>query len=263
MEITREAVLQWMVQERRSNTWLADQCGVTKQAVSNWLSEGSPRPISSSAQIIIRRLMEMDAAASEAKPPHTLVIEFEDDDYSAIENAALQSQQTIRDWAKDTLLTIAEVDPDKFAQFISTTLPTVKQSLTVANLPDGGKAFEIPLLRAAAGSPIIADAETIEVERNHGTGRFMLELRGDSMEPKFRDKERIILHDKTTLKRPVLKYGEFYLFVHNESSTFKQWQKNDDGQKVLRSVNPVYKDIIANESTEWIGWYDPADNLKI
>jgi phage repressor protein C with HTH and peptisase S24 domain len=119
--------------------------------------------------------------------------------------------------------------------------------------------MEIPLLRAAAGSPLIADAEMVEVERDYGVGRFLLELRGDSMEPRFMDKQRIVMRDKNTLKRPLLKYGELYAFVVDGRISFKQWAKGEDG-KVLRSLNAAYPDIPLNEETDWIGWYDPKDN---
>jgi SOS-response transcriptional repressor LexA len=119
---------------------------------------------------------------------------------------------------------------------------------------------EVPLLRAAAGYPILADAEMVETTDDLGPGRFLLELRGDSMEPRFRDRQRVILRDRSTLKRPVLKYGEFYCFIHDGAACFKQWAKDKEGRKVLRSLNPEHPDIPADEQTEWLGWFDPADN---
>ncbi|RYD62835.1 MAG: hypothetical protein EOP83_13610 [Verrucomicrobiaceae bacterium] len=119
---------------------------------------------------------------------------------------------------------------------------------------------EVPLLRAAAGYPILADAELVAPDRELGEGRFMLELRGDSMEPRFHDRQRIVLRDKATLKRPVLKYGEFYCFVHEGAATFKQWAKDKQSRKVLRSLNPEHPDIPADEQTQWIGWFDKEDN---
>lgn len=119
---------------------------------------------------------------------------------------------------------------------------------------------EVPLLRAAAGIPILADAEMVQPDRNLGKGRFFLELRGDSMEPRFLDRQRVVLRDKATLRRPVLKYGELYCFVHDGAACFKKWAKDGDGTKVLRSLNPEHPDILADELTEWIGWFDPADN---
>jgi hypothetical protein len=268
MDITRETVLKWLEDQRRSHTWLAEQCGKTIQAVSNWLREKNPQAISASAKITIAKLMAEDAAANEAKPPHSLVLEFNDDDYESIENAALRSNKSIRNWAKDTLVGIADVDVVALAKFLGGrdhltiyTQPEEPISKIAENeIPYRVHSFEIPLLRAAAGFPIIADAEIVEVEKDYGQGRFLLELRGDSMEPQFNDRQRVVLRDKSTLKRPVLKYGEFYAFVHNGSTTFKMWAKDKSGNKVLRSLNPEHADIPADENTDWIGWFDAEDN---
>jgi SOS-response transcriptional repressor LexA len=119
---------------------------------------------------------------------------------------------------------------------------------------------EVPLLRAAAGAPILADAEMVQPDHDLGKGRFLLELRGDSMEPRFLDRQRVVLRDKATLRRPLLKYGQFYCFLHEGAATFKEWAKDDQGRKVLRSLNPEHSDIPADEQTEWIGWFDAADN---
>lgn len=121
--------------------------------------------------------------------------------------------------------------------------------------------IELPLLRAAAGAPILSDAEMVEVDQDYGAGRFVLELRGDSMEPNFHNRQRIIMREKSSLRRPVLKYGELYAFIVDGLITFKQWAKDKKtGDKVLRSLNPEHADINADENTDWIGWYDVADN---
>ena len=111
MEITRETVNQWLDDTRRGREWLADQCGVRISAVGNWLNKkGDARAIPAEHQITIRRLMDEDAAAQSAKPPHALLLEFGDADYSAIEGAALSARQTIREWARDTLIDAAQMD---------------------------------------------------------------------------------------------------------------------------------------------------------
>lgn len=122
------------------------------------------------------------------------------------------------------------------------------------------KVFCIPFLHLAAGSPIVADAEMIEVDKDYGKGRFMIQLHGNSMEPHFKDGQRIVLRDKSKLSRPLLKYGQMYAFIHNGSATFKVWAKDKAGNKVLRSLNPDYADIPVDEDTDWIGWYDETDN---
>ena len=136
----------------------------------------------------------------------------------------------------------------------------VAQPLAMAKSKASSKVFYIPFLHLAAGSPIVADAEMMEVDKDHGKGRFMIELHGDSMEPQFKDGQRIVLRDKAKLSRPLLKYGQMYAFIHNGSGTFKVWAKDKAGNKVLRSLNPDYADIPVEEDTDWIGWYDETDN---
>ena len=132
MKITKELVINWLEKERRSRSWLAEKCQVSKQAVSNWLSENNPQGISASAQLIIQKLMEEDEAAAAAKPPHNLVIEFNDEEYQPIERAALRSGQSIREWAKDALNDIAGADVTSIYQRIK---DQESQRLAVAEDP--------------------------------------------------------------------------------------------------------------------------------
>lgn len=112
MKIDRDTVTQWLERERRSQKWLAKQCGVTDQAVSNWLREKNPRAISDKGKIIIRGLMEEDAAREQSKPAHHIVLDFNDSDFEAIEKAALRENETVRQWAKRTLNGIASVSAE-------------------------------------------------------------------------------------------------------------------------------------------------------
>lgn len=116
MEITRETVNQWLEEMRRDRDWLSDKCGVGVAAVGHWLNKkGEARPIPAEHQITIRALMEEDAAASQASPPHNLVLEFDDDEYAIIEQAALLGPETVREWAKRTLNEAASSDMEAIA----------------------------------------------------------------------------------------------------------------------------------------------------
>lgn len=115
MEVTRETVLAWLETTRRSQTWLADQCGVSKQAVSNWLREKNPQPISAAAQISIWKLMEADQATPAEKPAQNLVLEFTDEEFATIGRAALASNELVPQYAKRVLNEIAGEDVARLA----------------------------------------------------------------------------------------------------------------------------------------------------
>lgn len=115
MDITRETVNQWLEDNRRSQIWLAEKCSLSKQAVSNWLRDKNPVPISSSAQIIIRRLMEEDAAKTQSKAPQNLVLEFAQADFDNICKAAAALGQVPREWAQFQLADIAALDVEALA----------------------------------------------------------------------------------------------------------------------------------------------------
>ena len=110
MKIIRDTVIKWLTEKNKSQSWLAEKCSVSDQAVSNWLRENNYRPISATAQITIRKLMDEDTAAALAAPPHTLVLEFNSKQYAPIEQAALQNHETVREWAKRTLNEATEAD---------------------------------------------------------------------------------------------------------------------------------------------------------
>ena len=118
MEINRDTVLEWLTNERRSQSWLASQCEVSDQAVSNWLREKNARPISANAQIVIRSLMEEDAAKTQAKPLQNLVLEFSDEEYKAIGRAALMANQLVPDWTKAVLNSAANEDMEALAELV-------------------------------------------------------------------------------------------------------------------------------------------------
>lgn len=78
--------------------------------------------------------MEEDAAKASAKPPHNLVLEFPDDQYSPIEQAALANNETVREWAKRSLNEAASADMETIAAEITqgnvpVSLPNAPQSM--------------------------------------------------------------------------------------------------------------------------------------
>lgn len=92
------------------------------------------------------------------------------------------------------------------------------------------------------------------------------------MEPKFKNGSRVVLRSRPTLRRPFLKKGDIYLFsvggqnllkVYNSRKATAEeiesgisYKSPDGSQKVrlLKSLNPAHKDIVAAEDVDWIGW---------
>ena len=131
------------------------------------------------------------------------------------------------------------------------------------------------------GKVIPADGDTYAPTRKLGTGRFAVQLHGDSMEPGHLNGTTVILRERDSLKKPVLKRGEIYPFDLAGEKTLKLYESRiateaeieqgityasplDDRTKVrvLRSINPDYPEIvITNEDVQWLGWLDKKDNI--
>ncbi|HEX7261883.1 MAG TPA: S24 family peptidase [Luteolibacter sp.] len=243
MDITRETVNEWLeAHPGRGREWLAEQCGVGVAAIGHWLNKkGDARPIPAEHQITIRKLMEEDAAASQAKPPHTLVLEFDDSEYAAVEKAALKTPETIREWAKRLLNEAADLDVAAF-----TTQILHPELAPAEHWPDlyGG---------VAAGGQIATDAsqEPVHVSKAYPDDHYLLRVFGQSMEPKIADGSLIVVkrwHDKGFPKK-----GAIVVYSDSHGSTLKEfaYRKAKAGEDadafgnvpVLRSLNKAFKDV--------------------
>lgn len=255
----KDEVKAWLKRLSLSRDWLADKIGVSKRTVDNWLSSSIDIPERSAA--MIRQIMDDSEKMAEGISTNIFSVECTLDQFRRFSRAALEDGMILEDWALQIL------DEEARAHFAKESHQDDGQETARTDINDTTyrtlnlQIIELPLLRAAAGAPILGDEEMVEVDRDYGHGRFLLELRGDSMAPRFQDRQRIVMRHKSTLKRPVLKYGELYAFVVDGLVTFKQWAKDKQtGERVLRSLNPEHADIVADEATDWIGWFDPADN---
>lgn len=242
----------WMDLNQFTSETLAPVIGKSAGTIANWRSIGVPERRSVRAFLAEFMANYTPPFFSDEPATSTIRVEFSDEDLDLVSRAAGIVDTPLREFIRRSAVHRAR-------ESMATRLPAEP---AIIPAPESViHSFTVRLLRAAAGIPILADAEPVEVERELGKGRFLLELRGDSMAPRFRDKQRVILRDKATLKRPVLRYGDFYCFVHNGAAAFKQWAKDGEGRKVLRSLNAAeHPDIPADEDTDWIGWFDPKDN---
>lgn len=158
--------------------------------------------------------------------------------------------------------------------------PPVKAAASLDTDADRIIAFpEIPLLHAAAGEPFSADRDTYTPTRQTGPGRFAVQLHGSSMTPRYPDGTVVILRERDSLKNPVLKKGEIYLFdiegektlkiygsrpaTKTEIATGHTYTSPADGKtkvRILKSLNPDFPEIRVTEEVSWLGWLDKGDN---
>lgn len=249
MEITRETVNDWMDAHHRDRDWLAEKCKVGVRAVGNWLNKkGEARPIPAEHQITIAALMREDEAASQLKPPHNLVLEFTDSEYSPIERAALGKRLTVREWAKKALEEAAGLDVESFVASLDNVHPMPRKAHVLA----------------AAGSPITA--EVLDWDQGDVV---QVKISGLSMVPLLNDGDVIEMRHKKTSRSEYMKKGLIYLVAYDGGYTVKRYNTRkataeeqgeewvEDGRvKVLESINPDFPEIIIKQPLEWVAWLD-------
>lgn len=202
--------------------------------------------------------MEEDAAKSSAKPPHNLVLEFDDAQYTPIEQAALAARETVREWAKRTLNEAASMDVQDFASSI---IPIDR----VAEEPTPYRFTPRPNILAAAGSPIAA--EIMDMDGVDDT--IQVRIHGLSMEPKLHDGDVITMRHKRVSRNPWMKKGLIYLVQYDGGYTVKRYntrpaRAEEKGEewaeggkvKVLQALNPSFPEIIIKEPVEWVAWLE-------
>ena len=79
-----------------------------------------------------------------------------------------------------------------------------------------------------------------------GEHNFGLKIKGDSMEPEFKEGEVVVI---SPTAKPE---NSDYIIVknHEEEATFKQYKRYDN-TKILHPLNPKYNDIILNKDKEY------------
>jgi repressor LexA len=125
--------------------------------------------------------------------------------------------------------------------------PVMEQELT--------NIIKIPLMpsKASAGTgAILSDdySEEIEVDISvYPKADFAVQIAGDSMQPKYLDKDIVLVH-----KQPALLNNQIGIFMLNGEGYIKKYTVSADGSSVtLVSLNPKYRDILI----------DPSDNFRI
>lgn len=126
---------------------------------------------------------------------------------------------------------------------------TPKKSRAVRSLPEGFERKEIPLfdlpVSAGPGEYLDTDASSsdsikINVTSLTSTVDFAVRVNGDSMEPKFKSGDVLLVEETNSIE-----YGELGIFILDGDGYFKKYM----GDR-LRSLNPEYGDILLDQFEE-------------
>ncbi len=122
-----------------------------------------------------------------------------------------------------------------------------KKAEILRKLPEGFERREIPLydLPVSAGVGEFLDGDSsesikINVTSSVATAAFAVKVNGDSMEPKFKSGDILLVEEANSVE-----YGELGIFVLDGQGYFKKFA----GDRLL-SLNPEYGDILLNQFSE-------------
>jgi repressor LexA len=125
----------------------------------------------------------------------------------------------------------------------------VQQAESKAAAEPRTRFIEMYYLPVSAGSGVYMDSnirqkEMIEIPVNEKTAKanFILTVKGDSMEPKYSDGDKILIQSM-----PCVDYGQLGIFIVNDGVYFKKF-----GKEGLESLNPKYPIVKVNECDSFI-----------
>ena len=153
-------------------------------------------------------------------------------------------QQTVNSWCIGVNIPRANTI-QKIADYFGVGLNDLLEPRKLNVLNRGVK---IPVLgRVQAGLPVEAIEEIIDYEeidvKLAGTGEFFgLQIRGNSMEPKFSDGDVVIVK-----KQPDVESGQIAVVIVNGSDATVKRIKKINGGIMLISLNPAYEPMFYSE----------------
>lgn len=150
------------------------------------------------------------------------------------------SRSTIAMWETGA----SQPDNDSIIRLSNTLHVTTDYLLGTSNIPDWpfSSGVQIPVLgEVRAGLPIeavenIIDYEEIDAELARGGEYFALRIVGDSMEPRIREGDVVIVR-----KQPDIESGEIgIVLVNGDSATVKKVVKHEDGISLIAYNTAAY-----------------------
>ena len=244
MTLTKEDIKKWLKASGKSREWLAEQCGVDKRTLNNWLSVS--REVPSKALLIIQRLMTEKISPI----PPQVEIDFTDEEWEVISAAMTATQQTFMEFINSAFRNALKDFADIALQNAAKEKEAARKKFTPV------ETFTAPPLEAqgriigniAAGN--LADGDTIPQDiwlyRELEKGEYLLRVNGHSMEPSIPDGSVVIMKKYTI--PPIPKLGTIVQYHDERGVTLKKLvrRKNPETGKMeytLHPINPNFGDI--------------------
>ena len=246
MTPTKEDIKKWLKDSGKSREWLAEQCGVGKRVLDNWLS--AARPVPSKALLIIQRLMTEKISPI----PPQVEIDFTDEEWEVISAAMTATQQTFMEFINSAFRNALKDFADIALQNAAKEKEATRKKFTpVETFPAVAASLDYTIQVAgntAAGKPSSGETvpQDIRIYRPLEWGEFVLRVNGKSMEPEIPDESLVIIKKYEDYLFPAL--GSLVVYNEGNDYTLKNLakRKNPETGKmeyVLKSINPAYKDV--------------------
>lgn len=245
MTPTKEDIKKWLKSSGKSREWLAEQCGVGKRVLDNWLS--AARPVPAKALLIIQRLM-----AEKIPPiPPQVELDFSDEEWEVISAAMTATQQTFMEFINsafrnalkgfaDTALQNAAKEKEDARKKDSNHISPIREISKIQE----HKATVIGNI--AAGELMAGDTIPYEVDvyRPLDKDEYILRVEGHSMEPEIENGSLVIMRKYTA--PPVPSVNTIIQYHDERGVTLKKLGIRDvDGKPeyVLHAINPDFSEI--------------------
>ena len=245
MTPTKNDIKKWLKVSKRSREWLAEQCGVSKRQVDNWLS--AARPVPAKALLIIQRLM-----TDKISPiPPQVELDFTDEEWEVISAAMTSTQQTFMEFINSAFRNALK----EFANTAIQNAAKEKESTRKRSVP--AETYPAVVSLESCGTIIgniaagnLADGDTIPQDirlyRDLEKGEYLLRVNGHSMEPAIADGSVVIMRKHTI--PPIPKVGSIVQYHDERGVTLKKLsrKKNPETGKwdyTLHPLNPNFGDI--------------------
>ena len=174
--------------------------------------------------------LSIDDVANKLKKNRATVYRYENGD---IENMPITVLQPIAEVLQTTPAYLMGWDDD-----IEKSIENIKG---IKPLPQGKK---IPVVGTiACGTPILAEENTVGYVSTNKDDKadFALICKGESMSPKFLDKDLVLIH-----QQPTVDDGQIAAVLIDDEATLKRVYFHDNSQIILSPENPTFAPIVLN-----------------